>query len=81
MFSWIQVGAVYDRSYISYPPNGRCIIEVTNNPRPGVEGLRAELLADKRGYKLVEVMFYIGYGWLSRSELFELRQQEPRMAP
>jgi hypothetical protein len=28
-----------------------------------------------------EVEFYLGWGWLTREELFNLRQTDPRIAP
>ncbi|MDH4330546.1 MAG: hypothetical protein OEV93_03265 [Candidatus Moranbacteria bacterium] len=31
--------------------------------------------------KMVEVKNYKGFGWLTREELFKLRQDEPRIAP
>lgn len=33
------------------------------------------------GVILGQVNFYIGFGWLTREELFKLRQTEPRTAP
>lgn len=33
------------------------------------------------GVILGQVNFYSGFGWLTREELFNLRQTEPRTAP
>jgi hypothetical protein len=41
------------------------------NPRPGQEGY----------FKNQKCQFFIGFGWLTSDELFNLRQTDPRMSP
>ena len=74
---WIKPGEVYSLEKSNAPNASMKVLR----PTSGCQGLRAELLPTQPGYQLVLVTYYIGYGWLSDDELFDLRQTEPRTAP
>lgn len=82
MSRWVEIGAVYEYSrYATGFFQGGLVIHKVANPKSGDEGLRAQAIPDNSGYMFVRVTFYLGLGWLSDRELFDLRQREPRMAP
>ena len=49
--------------------------------RPSITSGWRETSPRKQKKVRIPVTFYIGFGWLSSHELFELRQKNPRNAP